>query len=95
MAVKRLVRPSGNKKVTTISKINNKTDYEKKSIEALDSYKQYLTSERNYSVYTINSYLKDISEFDDFLKAEGYGSLLSVQDTGASRNYVLREKYLV
>lgn len=90
MAVKRLVRPSGNKKVTTISKINNKTDYEKKSIEALDSYKQYLTSERNYSVYTINSYLKDISEFDDFLKAEGYGSLLSVQDTGASRNYVAR-----
>src|SRR5690606_25181062 len=34
------------------------------------AFRDYLQLEKNYSLHTVNAYLKDIAFFDDFLKAE-------------------------
>lgn len=34
----------------------------------LDSFKEYLSKEKNYSVHTINAYITDVIEFNDFLE---------------------------
>lgn len=34
----------------------------------LDSFKEYLSKEKNYSIHTINAYIKDVIEFNDFLE---------------------------
>ena len=34
----------------------------------LDSFKEYLSKEKNYSVHTINAYINDVIEFNDFLE---------------------------
>lgn len=58
------------------------------------SYLEYLESERDYSIYTINSYLKDIEEFQNFLKTNGFGTLLKISNN-IPRYYLafMNEKY--
>ena len=58
------------------------------------SYLEYLELERDYSIYTINSYLKDIEEFQNFLKTNGFGTLLKISNN-IPRYYLafMNEKY--
>ena len=49
-------------------------DNEAKSKEAIEKYREYLVSERNYSDFTINSYISDICEFKDFLTSFNFFS---------------------
>ena len=44
----------------------------------VNNYYIYLKDERSYSKYTINSYLKDIKEFENFLKTNSFGNLTQV-----------------
>ena len=86
MALKRTVRPQAKR---TIKKVEEpKVDLEKKSQEAINAYRIYLDSERNYSINTVESYLGDINEFNNFLKKEKSGSLLSVSNSTAPRAFV-------
>ena len=81
MAIKRTVRPQTRRKPATT--VTPKVDLEKKSQEALEKYRVYLDSERNYSINTVESYLSDIKEFNDFLKTEEFGCLLSIANSTA------------
>lgn len=84
MAIKKLVRPTGKKQVQSVKQVAKiQVDNETKAKEAISCYEQYLTSERNYSSYTIQSYIGDICEFADFLKAEEFGTLLTARPTHA------------
>lgn len=90
MALK-TVRPKnirGNRTTTVTTKTFDKVDYEKKSLEVLRSYEEYLSSERNYSNYTIISYITDINEFKDFIKLESFGTLLTLRGSNAARAYM-------
>ena len=63
MAVKKTVRPTGKRSVPALKKKEVVTiDNEAKSKEAIEKYREYLVSERNYSEFTINSYISDIKE---------------------------------
>jgi integrase/recombinase XerC len=44
----------------------------KESVDYLNLYFDYLKYERNYSMYTIKAYLKDISDFKLFFTKEGF-----------------------
>ncbi len=93
MALKRTVRGKG--KPTTRNntiKKETKVDIEQKVDESLDKYRSYLIAEKNYSPYTIESYLKDINDFRLFLKSEGYGNILEIKTENISRYYI---SYLV
>lgn len=46
----------------------------------INDYYVYLKDERNYSKYTIGSYLKDIKEFQNFLKTNSFGELIEIQN---------------
>ena len=35
----------------------------------LDPFKEYLSKEKNYSIHTINAYVNDVIEFNDFLES--------------------------
>ncbi len=84
MAIKKPVRPTGKKQVPSIKQgVKIQVDNEARSKEAISSYEQYLTSERNYSELTIKSYISDICEFADFLKVEDFGTLLTARPTHA------------
>lgn len=90
MALKKKVRPTGNKKVQNLKNTSEiKKDYEALSKDAIGIYQQYLTSERNYSENTVQSYVSDICEFADFLKVEEMGTLLTARSTHA-RNFMTR-----
>ncbi len=39
----------------------------------IKEFKNYLVAEKSASPHTLNSYLKDISQFEEFLKASGHG----------------------
>ena len=54
----------------------------------IESYKKYLQIERNYSEYTVISYLKDIKDFSSFLQREGFGSLLSIRKGNVPRYFI-------
>lgn len=92
MALKRTVR--GNKKPTVrnASIVKDTYDSASKIKDALDKYRNYLEVEKNYSMYTIQSYFKDINDFQDFLKLEKYGDLLRVKSDNIARYYI---SYLV
>lgn len=90
MAVKKTIRPTGRKSVPTVKKkevltVSNET----KSNEAIEKYREYLTSERNYSEYTIKGYIDDICEFKDFLASENMGTLITARSVHA-RNFMTR-----
>lgn len=90
MAVKKTVRPSVKKNNNrTVVKDNNNNHLVEKDTMAIEKYEQYLSSERNYSSYTVKNYITDICEFRDFLKEETMGTLLSTT-TMQARNYVSR-----
>lgn len=88
MALKRTVR--GNKKPTVrnTSIVKDTYDSASKIKDALDKYRNYLEVEKNYSMYTIQSYFKDINDFQDFLKLEKYGDLLRVKSDNIARYYI-------
>ena len=89
MAVKKTIRPTVKKNVKPNVVEKKPREFSDESISALDKYEKYLTSERNYSEYTVSNYIKDICEFRDFLKSEGMGTLLNCRSNHA-RNYMTR-----
>lgn len=50
-----------------------------KAIEIVLRFKEYLETERSYSKYTVLNYLKDIEDFRNFLKTNGFGDLLEAK----------------
>ena len=44
--------------------------------------------EKNYSVYTIQNYFKDIDEFKTFINEEKYGDLLKIKTENIARYYI-------
>ena len=90
MAVKKTVRPTGKKAIQAVKKKEVvAVDNESLSKQAIEKYKEYLISERNYSENTVNSYINDICEFKDFLATEGMGTLITARSIHA-RNYMTR-----
>ena len=78
MALKKKVR--GNvKPVSRVNKNIATDNNEKKCEEAVQRYHNYLEAEKNYSNYTVQSYLKDIDEFKNFIENEKYGNLLKIK----------------
>ena len=79
MALKKTVR--GKQKVSSQSILskNNVSNNEQKIQDALNKYHNYLEVEKNYSVYTIQNYFKDIDEFKTFINEEKYGDLLKIK----------------
>lgn len=90
MALKKTVRPKTNRNIPirNVTKDTDKTDYLALSNQAKEAYKTYLSSERGYSNYTIQSYFLDIEEFEDYLKQEEQGTLLNLKTTQTARNYM-------
>lgn len=89
MAVVRTVRgkPKPTTKKNPINSIR-KIDDDQKCSDVIQKYRNYLSAEKNYSPYTINSYMKDIDEFKQFLKIEKYGSLLKINTDNIGRYYI-------
>ena len=56
--------------------------------EIIKAYKDYLEVERGYSYYTVTSYLDDIKEFTDYLKAKKINSITSVS-VNIARYYLM------
>ena len=71
----------GNKR-NVVPKINPKV------LECKELYEAYLQVERGYSEYTISNYLRDINDFEDYLKSEEMGDLLSIRSKNIGRYYV-------
>ena len=63
--------------------------------DALEVYENYLIVERLYSEYTTLNYIKDIKDFNDFVKSEEFGDALNLESTKISRYYIsyLSDKY--
>lgn len=53
----------------------------------IDEFYDYLKNEKNYSDYTITSYMNDINEFNNFVIVEGYKSLVDLTPN-ISRQYL-------
>lgn len=66
----------------------NKPNTYEQNQEILMAFENYLKVERNYSLYTVQNYLKDIHDFNEFLEAEQFGSLLSVRKGNVARYYL-------
>ncbi len=58
------------------------------SSEAIEKYYNYLSVEKNYSNYTVISYIKDIKEFYEYLKNDNFGNLLTITKTNVPRYYL-------
>ena len=87
MALKKKVR--GNvKPVSRVNKNIATDNNEKKCEEAVQRYHNYLEAEKNYSNYTVQSYLKDIDEFKNFIENEKYGNLLKIKTDNIGRYYI-------
>lgn len=88
MALKKTVRG----KQKTPSKIRvvnfNNENREQKIKDALDKYRIHLEVEKNYSNYTIESYFKDIKDFQAFVTSEKYGDLLKIKTENIGRYYI-------
>ena len=59
-----------------------------KSQAAVEKYEIYLDVERNYSEDTVKGYINDIEDFAEYLKAENFGSLLSITKNNIPRYYL-------
>lgn len=66
----------------------NKTILNDETQAVLQAFENYLMVERNYSSYTVQNYLKDINDFEEFLAAEQFGSLLRVRKSNVARYYL-------
>ncbi|MBQ8292588.1 MAG: tyrosine recombinase XerC [Bacilli bacterium] len=54
----------------------------------MELYEAYLQVERGYSEHTIGNYLRDIKDFEDYIKSEEMGDLLSIKTRNISRYYI-------
>ena len=71
----------GNKR-NVVPKVNPRV------LESKELFEAYLQVERGYSEYTISNYLRDINDFEEYLKAEEMGDLLSIKTKNIGRYYV-------
>ena len=87
MALKKTVR--GKQKVSSQSILskNNVSNNEQKIQDALNKYHNYLEVEKNYSVYTIQNYFKDIDEFKTFINEAGISVCTCIFISGISISY--------
>lgn len=69
-------------------KITNDIEVVDKSEQMIKLYEEYLKVERNYSLYTVNGYIKDIEDFNQYLKSDNFGNLLSITKTNVPRYYL-------
>ena len=84
-----MVKKSNSKAPFVKSKNRNiVSDNRIKDQEAIEKFRVYLEAERNYSEYTITSYIKDIEDFKDFLSGNEFGVLLKVDKTNIARYYI-------
>lgn len=74
-------------KVTT-KKTTEVVEKKDRSNEAIAMYRDYLAVERNYSPYTVQSYIKDIEDFYLYLKGDNFGNLLSITKSNIPRYYL-------
>lgn len=63
-------------------------------IDIIKEFKDFLENERNYSIYTVKSYLKDISDFNNYLKKNEFPVYLEISNN-VPRYYLsyLNQKY--
>lgn len=83
--IRKNVRPTVKTKRNEPEKQKEKED---RSLEAIDMYKKYLSFEKNYSNYTVTSYIKDIEDFYEYLKSDNFGNLLTITKTNIPRYYL-------
>lgn len=84
-------KPSIKKTPKTTNKnktIKTTIDIYQKSNDAIEKYRNYLDFERNYSINTVNGYIKDIEDFSTYLKSEHFGTLLSINKNNIPRYYL-------
>lgn len=53
------------------------------------AYRDYLQKEKNYSLHTVAAYLKDVSEFDFFLKTNDENAVLEQVNYGQVRSWIV------
>lgn len=56
--------------------------------EALKVFENYLVVERSYSDYTVQNYIKDVRDFNDFLVSQGFNDAVNVESTKVSRYFI-------
>ncbi len=57
-------------------------------VKSMELYEAYLEVERGYSEHTIANYLHDIKDFEEYLKSEEMGDLISIKTKNISRYYI-------
>jgi integrase/recombinase XerC len=64
--------------------------------EVIKRFEEYIGVEKNYSVLTVENYIRDIQDFAHFLSSEKFGELLTIQKSNISRfylSYLTNHKY--
>ncbi|MBC8283831.1 MAG: tyrosine recombinase XerC [Nitrospinae bacterium] len=56
----------------------------------IKEYTDYLVAEKNASPHTLNSYLNDLSQFEEFLKQSGHGGESAVPEIGSIDRLAIR-----
>jgi integrase/recombinase XerC len=56
--------------------------------EVIKRFEEYIAVEKNYSSLTVQSYVRDINDFANFLASEKFGELLSTQKSSIGRFYL-------
>lgn len=89
----RTVRPSvrhdktPRRKAKVVAEDNSKKEFDRFQ-DRLNRFITYLRVERNYSNYTILNYKKDITNFQEFLSSNEYGSCFDINSINPVRNYM-------
>lgn len=58
-------------------------------LTSLQAYHDYLQKEKNYSPHTVAAYLKDVMEFESFLKLQDEADVLEQVNYGQVRNWIV------
>ena len=58
-------------------------------VTSLQAYHDYLSKEKHYSLHTVAAYLKDVSEFESFLKTNDENAALEQVHYGLVRNWIV------
>jgi integrase/recombinase XerC len=58
-------------------------------ITTQQAYRNYLQKEKNYSPHTLTAYLKDVSEFENFLKTHDPDAVLETIDYSQVRSWIV------